>query len=99
MISVLGAQGGNIQSDLPLTWGAIGRRQGRERAQNAPFSHVLVLHISISGKIKHVWQALDPKGGRNCLPLWARMAATRGVGDSLGRTRARRAKKMRYLND
>ncbi|WP_050520222.1 hypothetical protein [Pseudorhodobacter antarcticus] len=82
MVGVLGAQGGNIQSDLPSIGGAGGRVQGRTRAQNTPFSHVPLLHINISGKIKHVRQPLDPKGGRNSPPLWDKMKKTVDAGDS-----------------
>jgi hypothetical protein len=41
------------------------------------------LHTSLDGKIKHVWQELDPKGGRNCPLVWDMINKTHDQGDSV----------------
>jgi hypothetical protein len=80
MVRVLGAQGGNIQSFDPSFYrvGPLQMVAGpsmrfswhRKRAYAAACPNSPKLHISLVGKIKHVWQGLDPKGGRNCPQVW-----------------------------
>ncbi len=82
VVRVLGAEGSNIQGFV-LRWAMIGPVQAnRKPPEQTPGARDLRLNSRPGGKIKHVPQRVDVKGGRISLWLWGKIRKTRCGRDS-----------------